>query len=84
MLRKAVLGLLLAVLAGSPVVGQQWAGRMFEQTRHDFGSVARGAKTEYEFVLSNIYLEDVHIASVRTSCGCTTPRIKKPWLKRKR
>lgn len=81
MLRKASFALLLILLAGSPVVAQQWAEKMFEVRRHDFGSVARGAKTEFEFVLSNIYLEDVHIASVRTSCGCTTPRIKQEWLK---
>ena len=50
---------------------------MFETTRHDFGSVARGSKAEYEFVLTNIYAEDVHIADVRSSCGCTTPSIAK-------
>jgi hypothetical protein len=54
---------------------------MFEETSHDFGYIARGAKAEFEFVLSNIYLEDVHIAGVRSSCGCTTPRIKQAWLK---
>jgi len=54
---------------------------MFETTEHDFGSVARFAKAENEFSLKNIYLEDVHIASVRSSCGCTTPRVEKDWLK---
>ncbi|OHB67184.1 MAG: hypothetical protein A2V70_10730 [Planctomycetes bacterium RBG_13_63_9] len=54
---------------------------MFEETEHDFGTVARSAKAEYEFRLSNLYLEDVHIASVRSSCGCTSPRIKTPLLK---
>jgi hypothetical protein len=54
---------------------------MFETTRHDFGSVARGAKTEFEFVVKNIYLEDVHIAGVRTSCSCTRASIKNPLLK---
>ncbi len=72
---------LVVFLAGSSAFGQQWAKKMFEQTRHDFGHVARGAKAEHEFVLSNIYIEDVHIASVRSSCGCTSPRIKEEWLK---
>ena len=54
---------------------------MFETTEHDFGTVARGAKAEYEFVFSNIYLEDVHVASVRTSCGCTSARIANASLK---
>ena len=75
------LTLLLTILTGSPVFAQQWATNMFETTTHDFGSVARDSKTEYEFKLKNIYVEDVHIASVRSSCGCTTPRIKKAWLK---
>src|SRR4030042_3125075 len=73
--------LLLVFLAQSPAVGQPWAKKMFEETEHDFGTVARSAKAEYEFRLSNLYLEDVHIASVRSSCGCTSPRIKTPLLK---
>jgi hypothetical protein len=31
--------------------------------------------------LTNIYVEEIHIDSVRSSCGCTTPSIKTPWLK---
>jgi hypothetical protein len=54
---------------------------MFEATSHDFGTCARGAKTQYEFVLKNIYVEDIHIADVHSSCGCTTPSIKTPTLK---
>ena len=81
MLRKAGFAVLLTILAALPVFGQEWARKMFEQRSHDFGSVAQGAKAEYEFVLSNIYVEDVHIAAVRSSCGCTSPRIKEPLLK---
>jgi len=81
MLRKNACTLLLTLLMGSTVSAQEWARKMFETTNHDFGSVARDAKAEHEFVLKNIYLEDIHIASVRSSCGCTTPRIVKEWLK---
>ena len=81
MLARAILALTAGVLLGSSASGQKWADNMFETTSHDFGSVARGAKAEFEFVLSNIYLEDVHIASVRSSCGCTQVRIKQPDLK---
>lgn len=80
MVRKAVLALLLLVWAVSPLPAQQWAQKMFQTTSHDFGSVARGGKAEFEFVLKNIYREDVHITGVRSSCGCTTPRISKPTL----
>lgn len=60
---------------------QEWARKMFEATTHDFGSVAKGAKTEFHFKFSNIYNEDVHIAGVRSSCGCTTPSVTKDFLK---
>jgi hypothetical protein len=71
----------LIVLQFPAAQGASWAEKMFETTEHDFGTVARGAKAEFAFVLKNIYLEDVHIASVRSSCGCTSPRIERPLLK---
>ena len=81
MLRQAAAALLIIVLSCSSGFGQDWATPMFETTEHDFGTVARGAKAEFEFVLSNIYVENVHIASVHTSCGCTSVSIKNPLLK---
>jgi hypothetical protein len=54
---------------------------MFKVTDHDFGSVAKGAKAEYRFVFENLYMEDVHVVGVRTSCGCTTPTVETPLLK---
>ena len=54
---------------------------MFKVTEHDFGSVARGAKAEYRFVFENLYMEDIHVSGVRTSCGCTTPSVETPLLK---
>jgi hypothetical protein len=74
--------LIVAILAvASPCLGQDWARKMFSTTEHDFGSVARGAKSEYRFVLENLYMEDIHIAGVRSSCGCTTPSVETPLLK---
>ncbi len=64
----------------SPLVAQEWARKMFTQTSHNFGTVARAAKTEYVFELQNIYKETIHIAGVRTSCGCTSPSVLKPTL----
>lgn len=81
MLRRTGFALLLAVLAAPAALGQEWARKMFQQTSHDFGYVARDGKAEFEFVLSNVYLGDVHVASVRSSCGCTSPRIKQALLK---
>jgi hypothetical protein len=76
--------LLTAVLLLAPAVSasaQEWARKMFEATSHDFGAVARGAKVEYRFKLSNIYEEEVHISGVHSSCGCTSPQISKDSLK---
>lgn len=81
MFRKAVCALLPTVLACCPGFAQDWAGKMFETRDHDFGSVARSAKEEFEFVLTNIYVEDVHIAGVRSSCGCAQVRMDKRLLK---
>lgn len=81
MIRKAISIIFLIVLASSPCLGQDWARKMFQTTEYDFGSVARGAKAEYRFVFENIYMEDVHVASVRSSCGCTTPTIENALLK---
>jgi len=61
--------------------GQEWAREMFDHTSHDFGAVARGAKVQHAFTLENIYEEDVHIASIKSSCGCTTPKVTRRLLK---
>ena len=79
--RPIVLASLFVILCAAPVSAQKWATDMFETTKHDFGTVARGAKVEYRFKLKNNYLEDVHISGVSSSCGCTQVRVEKPLLK---
>lgn len=74
--------LALALSAGPiEVSAQEWATKMFKTTSHDFGTVARGARAEFSFEFENLYEEAVHVASVRSSCGCTTPTITKRDLK---
>jgi len=74
--------LILVVLTGATSVqAQDWARKMFKAVHHDFGTVARFAKTEFAFEFNNPYVEDVHVASVRSSCGCTSVRVEKPTLK---
>ena len=75
------LSVAIVILGSQPVSAQKWARDMFEVTQHDFEVVPRGAKTEYEFKFTNKYKENVHVASVRTSCKCTIPRIEKTELK---
>ena len=60
---------------------EAWVTKMFAETKHDFGTVARGADTVYKFPAKNIYKQDIELLSVRSSCGCTTPTISKKVLK---
>ena len=81
MIRTITVAVFLSLLFGSRSEAQQWAEKMFKLTSHDFGTVARGAKVEFAFEVQNIYEEEIHIASVRSSCGCTTPRIENARLR---
>ena len=72
---------LLLCIAGPAASAQEWARKMFNTTSHNFGTVARGSKQEFAFEFTNIYKEEVHVASVRSSCGCTTPRVTNYTLK---
>ncbi|MBN2577736.1 MAG: DUF1573 domain-containing protein [Pirellulales bacterium] len=78
--KLGLIGLLTAAV-GLPASAQEWARKMFQENSHDFGTVARSAKAEYRFVFENIYLEDVHVAGVRTSCSCTSPTVENPTVK---
>lgn len=63
------------------VAAENWADKMFQEKSHDFRIVGRGTKCEHHFEFTNIYEQDVHVAAVRTSCGCTTPSLSKETLK---
>jgi hypothetical protein len=54
--------------------GQQFQN-IFKERSHDFGNVTRAAKTEHRFYFENPFSTPLHVRSVRTSCGCTTPSI---------
>lgn len=60
---------------------QQWARKMFKEFDYDFGTVARGAKSEHVFEFENIYEEPLHVSNVRTSCGCISAAVRKDTLK---
>lgn len=46
------------------------------QRAHDFGSVARAAKTEHRFEIRNPFKQPMHLSHISASCGCTTPIIE--------
>ena len=59
-----------------------WGPTLFNNKLiHDFGTVARGALAEHRFTIENVYLEDVEIGSVTTTCGCTKLKATKTLLK---
>jgi hypothetical protein len=71
----------LVLMGTVRVEATEWARKMFDKTEHNFGTVARGAETEYRFQIKNLYKEDMTISSVRASCGCATPTLTKRTLK---
>jgi hypothetical protein len=81
MIRKIGFSIVALGVLASPLFAQEWAKKMFQTTEHDFGTCASNATAEYRFVFENLYLEDVHVAGVRTSCGCTTPSVENPTVK---
>ena len=52
--------------------GAPWALKMFSETSHDFGVVARGAEVKAKIRITNPYEQAVHIAGISPSCSCTT------------
>ncbi|MGO8749002.1 MAG: DUF1573 domain-containing protein [Thermoguttaceae bacterium] len=81
MTRIALLPILWLLVGASPSMAVEWADALWNKTSHNFGTVARGAVVQYRFTIENIYVEDVHIQSVRSSCGCTSPTLNKDTLK---
>lgn len=75
--RKVVLVLLLILGTVSSVSAAEWADKMFEVKKHDFGRVPFGAQAEHEFVLNNVNAFEVEILRTRVSCECTEPKISK-------
>ena len=82
-LHRNVFGLVFALALGAAQLAgaQDWPKKMFEKLDHDFGTVARGSDTVYKFEVTNKFVEDIHIASVRSSCGCTSPSIENNLIK---
>lgn len=66
---------------GRQASAQDWAEKMFDSTEHNFQNLARGAQAEHRFTITNLYQEDIHIASVGSSCGCTAPTVTKSTIK---
>ena len=58
----------LALLAGR-ASAEEWVAKMFSESSHDFGTVARGADTSYRFAIKNLYKQDIELVSVTLRSG---------------
>jgi hypothetical protein len=47
---------------------------IFKEYEHNFGKIAEGEKVGYVFTFENKGTNNLVIASVTTSCGCTVPK----------
>jgi len=82
--RTSLLVFSLILCAATPAAAQDpndWAKKMFDSLSHDFGTVAKGAEVVHRFRVKNLYKEDMQIASVTTSCGCTAPKFDQTPVK---
>ncbi len=68
------------LLSPTVAAAADWSNTAFPVQTHDFGTVAVGAKTEYRFQVNNPFSSDLHIRTVRASCGCTTPIVETPSI----
>lgn len=77
---RSIFLLVVSLLAADQAAAQQWARDLFPTTTHEFGTVAAGSKNEYTFELRNKHRETVHIAAVKSSCGCTSVKLLKDTI----
>ncbi|HLO58058.1 MAG TPA: DUF1573 domain-containing protein [Bacteroidales bacterium] len=62
--------------------GSAEASIQFEETEHDFGTIAYNGNGKYEFVFKNTGSVPLVLKNVRSSCGCTVPEWPKEPVKK--
>ncbi len=73
---------LAAVLSLGLSQGALCAQAVFDEVNKDFGGAPRGTMLSHQFKLTNKYNSELHISSIRTSCGvCSTATYDKATLK---
>ena len=75
MVRTALIVLVISVAGSCQAQNIDWK-EVFPVRKHDFGTVAVAAKTEFRFPVKNNSDRPIHIRTVRASCGCTTPIVE--------
>ena len=55
---------------------QHWSTKLTpKNSRHDFGAVPSYSKQEHIFEFTNPFEQTIFLTGIRTSCGCTKPKI---------
>lgn len=70
--------LVVVVCSTAPVIAQDWGVKMLDRTEIKFGTVARLADTTFKVKVKNPYIEEIHVSSLTTSCGCISWQDKLP------
>lgn len=58
-----------------------WYQSLATERDHDFGTVATASKQSHVFEFKNMSDADLHLTSVKASCGCTKPTILTPVVR---
>lgn len=81
-MRVFLLSCAVTALCAANLSAQSISDVIAPENRHfDFGAVPKASKVEHRFALRNPFKTDLHIQSVRTSCGCTTPSLENQVIK---
>ena len=63
--------LFLSTIVITSASADDWASKIVETRKVDFGVIATGSEARKEVTIRNIYKQPVHISSVSTTCGCS-------------
>lgn len=79
---RTIAFLILSLCCAATATAQEltWAEKMFDQRNIDFGVVARGSDAVARVKITNLYKQPIHIADVRTTCGCSAGKPTKTSL----
>ena len=77
---RGVIGVWMLASVTIPASAKDWSDEVFPIKKHDFGTVAVAAETDFFFPVVNTFSSPLHIASIRASCGCTTPTVLNEYI----
>ena len=80
-MKHAILVAAASILLSPNADAQQWARKMFDRQKIDFGVIATGSDARQWVRIKNVYPHAVHISNVRTTCGCSAAEPEKTDLK---